>query len=82
MGLIVLLGLILPTPKEHTMQQQEPVQLEIEHLLFELNCCVNDLSRHRLQINTHDIQQAELSLNKLESLLSFVKQFNTQRIAC
>nr|WP_263643068.1 hypothetical protein [Legionella longbeachae] len=43
---------------------------------------MNDLSRHRLQINTHDIQQAELSLNKLESLISFVKQFDTQRMAC
>jgi len=63
------------------MQQQEPVQLEIEYLLFELKRCVNDLSRHRLQINTHDIQQAELSLNNLESLISFVKQFSTQRIA-
>ncbi|HAT7747029.1 TPA: hypothetical protein JBE46_00475 [Legionella pneumophila subsp. pneumophila] len=82
MGFIVPLGLILPTPKEHTMQQQEPAQLEIEHLLFELNCCVNDLSRHRLQINPYDIQQAELSLHKLESLISFVKQFDTQRIAC
>ncbi|MFW3142523.1 hypothetical protein QPW88_01910 [Legionella pneumophila] len=71
-----------PYPQGATMQQQEPVQLEIEHLLFELNCCVNDLSRRRLQINTHDIQQAELSLNKLESLISFVKQFDTQRIAC
>ncbi len=57
-----------------TMQQQEPAQLEIEHLLFELNCCVNDLNRHRLQINTYDIQQAELSLYKLETLISFVKQ--------
>ncbi|RMX01202.1 hypothetical protein EAW55_11540 [Legionella jordanis] len=82
MGLIVLLGLILPTPKEHTMQQLEPAQFEIEHLLFELNCCVNDLSRHRLQINVYDIQQAELSLHKLETLISFVKQFDTQRIAC
>ncbi len=64
------------------MQQQEPVQLEIEHLLFDLNCCVNDLSRHRLQINTYGIQQTELSLHKLESLISFVKQFDTQKIAC
>lgn len=64
------------------MQQQESTQVEIEHLLFELNCCVNDLSRHRLQINPHDIQQAELSLLKLESLISFVKRFDTQRIAC
>lgn len=82
MGFIVPLGLILPTPKELTMQHQEPAQFEIEHLLFELNCCVNDLSRHRLQINSYDIQQAELSLHKLESLISFVKQFDTQRIAC
>ncbi|HFL2716121.1 TPA: hypothetical protein ACGWTM_003320 [Legionella pneumophila] len=64
------------------MQHQEPAQLEIEHLLFELNYCVNDLSRHRRQINAHDIQQAELSLHKLESLISFVKQFDTQKIAC
>ncbi|AMQ28964.1 TPA: hypothetical protein ACHW7I_000989 [Legionella pneumophila] len=64
------------------MQQLEPAQFEIEHLLFELNCCVNDLSRHRLQINPHDIQQAELSMHKLESLISFVKLFDTQRIAC
>jgi len=64
------------------MQQQKSVQLKIEHLLFELNCCVNDLSRHRLQINTYDIQQAELSLHNLESLIFFVKQFDTHRIAC
>jgi hypothetical protein len=76
------LGLILPISKEPIVQQQETAQLEIEHLLFELNGCVNDLSRHRLQINPHDIQQAELSLNKLESLISFVKLFNTRRIAC
>lgn len=58
------------------MQQQESAQREIEHLMFELNGCVNDLSRHRLQISIHDIQQAELSLSKLESLISFVKQFS------
>ena len=81
MGITVPLGLILPTQGD-TMQQQESVQLEIEHLLFELNCCVNDLSRYRLQIKFHDIQQAELSLHKLESLISFLKQFDTQRIAC
>lgn len=62
------------------MQQQEPAQLEIEHLLFELNCCVNDLSRHRLRINSHDIQQAELSLHKLEILISFVKLFDNKRL--
>ncbi|KTC66377.1 Uncharacterised protein (plasmid) [Legionella adelaidensis] len=56
------------------MHQQEKVQLDIEHLLFELNCCVNNLSRYRLKINRDDIQQAELSLSKLESLISFSKQ--------
>lgn len=80
LGLIVPLGLILPYFKEPTMQRQEPAQLEIEHLLFELDCCVNDLSRQRLQINSHDIQRAELSLHKLEILISFVKLFDTQRL--
>jgi len=62
------------------MQRQEPAQLEIEHLLFELDCCVNDLSRQRLQINSHDIQRAELSLHKLEILISFVKLFDNKRL--
>ena len=64
------------------MQYQKPAQFEIEQLLFELNCCVNDLSQHRLQINTNELTQAELSLSKLESLISFVKLFDSQRIAC
>lgn len=79
-GITVPMGLILPTQGD-TMQQQESVQLEIEHLLFELNCCVTDLSRYRLQIKSHDIQQAELGLHKFESLISFLKQFDTQLIA-
>ena len=62
------------------MQHKEPTQVEIEHLLFELNCCVNDLSRHRLKIKPHDIQKAELSLHKLGSLISFVKLFDNQRL--
>ena len=57
------------------MQQHESAQRDIEHLLFELNSCVNDLSRHRLQISIHDIQQAELILSKLKSFISVVKQF-------
>lgn len=64
------------------MQKSEVVQLEIEQLLFELNCCVNDLSNFRLQISIDEIQQAELSLNKLESLISFVKQYSNIKIAC
>lgn len=62
------------------MQQQRPAQLEIEHLLFELDCCVTDLNRHRLQINSHDIQRAELSLHKLKILLSFAKLFDNKRL--
>ncbi|RUQ85123.1 hypothetical protein [Legionella septentrionalis] len=56
------------------MRHQEKTQLDIEHLLFELSCCVNNLSRYRLNLNYDDIQQAELSLNKLELIISFVKQ--------
>ncbi|HBB6940296.1 TPA: hypothetical protein I9553_002407 [Legionella pneumophila] len=64
------------------MQRTTTAQLEIEHLLFELNCCVNDLQSVRLQISADEIHQAELSLNKLESLISFVKAFSSRKIAC
>lgn len=64
------------------MQKAKAVQPEVEHLLFELNCCVNDLQNVRLQISADDIHQAELSLNKLESLISFVKIFSKRKIAC
>lgn len=64
------------------MQRTTAAQLEIEHLLFELNCCVNDLQNVRLQISADEIHQAELSLNKLKSLISFVKAFSSRKIAC
>lgn len=64
------------------MQRTTAAQLEIEHLLFELNCCVNDLQSVRLQISADEIYQAELSLNKLESLISYVKAFSSRKIAC
>lgn len=70
MGFDYPFGANLPIYKELTMQQ-ERLQLDIEHLLFELNCCINNLSRYRLNINRDDLQQAELRLNKLESLISF-----------
>ncbi|AUH72634.1 hypothetical protein [Legionella sainthelensi] len=62
------------------MQQIESAVSKIEYLMFELSRCVNDLSRYRLQINSCDIQQAELSLHKLESLISFVKISEVSRI--
>ncbi|HAT1762249.1 TPA: hypothetical protein I8Y99_000672 [Legionella pneumophila] len=64
------------------MQRTTAAQLEIEHLLFELNCCVNDLQSVRLQISVDEIHQAVLSLNKLKSLISFVRTFSSRKIAC
>ena len=63
------------------MQRTTAAQLKIEHMLFELNCCVNDLQSVRLQISADEIHQAELSLNKLESLISFVRTFSGRKIA-
>lgn len=64
------------------MQRTTAAQLEIEHLLFELNCCVNSLQSVRQQISADEIHQAELSLNRLESLISFVKAFSSRKMAC
>lgn len=64
------------------MQNSAAVELEIEHILFELNCCVNDLQSYRLQISSDDIYQAELSMHKLQTLISFVKCFADKRVAC
>lgn len=64
------------------MQEFEPVQSGIEHLLVELAYCVNDLQGFRLQMSLEDAKQAELSLSKLEALISLVKnQRNTFRLA-
>ena len=64
------------------MQKQEIAHSKIEHLLFELGCCVNDLSRYRLMINRSNIQQAEMSLHKLEGLISFIRMFILKRFPC
>lgn len=64
------------------MQNTTAVQLEVEHIMFELNCCVNDLHTIRQQISADEIHQTELSLNKLESLISFVKTFSYRKAAC
>lgn len=47
------------------MQKQNLVQLEIEHLLHELTSCVNDLQAYRRQLSIDDVQQADISLQKL-----------------
>jgi len=74
-------NLFCPYTRNHYNSRKTVVQLKIEHLLFELNCCVNDLQSVRLQIPTDEIHQTELSLNKLESLISFVKAFSDRKIA-
>ena len=52
------------------MQTQNSVQLEIDHLLFELTWCVNDLLAHRRHLSSDDIRQADLSLQKLSALIA------------
>lgn len=64
------------------MQKSAILQNEVDHILFELNCCVNDLHGYRMQISLDDIQQAELSLSKLQALISFVKIASQRQIAC
>lgn len=55
------------------MQKLDTVSLEIEHLLFDLTLCVNDLHGFSEQLSIDDTKQVELNLNKLESLISFVR---------
>lgn len=52
------------------MQKQNLIQLEIEHLLHELTCCINDLQAYRRQLSVDDVQQADISLQKLNALIT------------
>lgn len=52
------------------MQKQDLVQLKIEHLLHELACCINDLQAFRRQLSIDDVQQADISLQKLNALIT------------
>ena len=52
------------------MQEQDTLQLEMEHLIFELSCCVNDLLAYRRHLSSDDIRQADLSLQKLSSIIN------------
>ena len=56
------------------MQKHNQAPLEIEHLLFELAWCINDLQGFHRQLSIDDIQQADLSLQKLSALINQVKQ--------
>jgi|GEM_PF-4395982 len=55
------------------MQKLDTVSLEIEHLLFDLTLCINDLHGFIEQLSLDDTKQVELNLNKLEALISFVR---------
>jgi hypothetical protein len=55
------------------MQKLDPIPMEIEHLLVELACSINDLQAFRQKLTMDDANQAELSLSKLESLISFIR---------
>ncbi len=56
------------------MQKLDTVPGEIGHLLFELAWCVNDLQGLSRQLSLDDIQQADLSLQKLSALINHVKK--------
>lgn len=61
------------------MQKFVPVPSEIEHLLMELTYCVNDLQAYRPQLSLEDIKQIELSMSKLDALISLVKNHGNMR---
>ncbi len=54
------------------MQNRNSEQDKIEHLLVDLSCCVNDLHGLRRNLSLEDIKQAELSVQKLNALISYV----------
>jgi hypothetical protein len=54
------------------MRNVDSVQMEIEHLLVELSSCINDLQGYRRLLSITDAKQAELSLQKLSSIISCV----------
>lgn len=64
------------------MQKQNLVQLEIEHLLHELTRCINDLQAYRRQLSVDDVQQADISLQKLNTLITNAQyQINPVRLS-
>ena len=52
------------------MQKHNLVQLEIEHILFDLTCCVENLQAFRKYLSVDDVQQANGSLKKLNDLIT------------
>ena len=53
------------------MQNHETLQLDIERLLVEFNCCVNDLQGFWPQLSVDDARQVEINLQQLQGLISY-----------
>ncbi|VEG92541.1 hypothetical protein [Legionella spiritensis] len=51
------------------MQHFDSADIQIDHLLFELARCVNDLQGFYRQLSIEDRKQVELNLRKLEFLV-------------
>lgn len=58
------------------MQNVDTVQFQIERFLFELSRCVSDLQGFYRHLSVDDRQLAELSLIKLETLISCSNHYN------
>lgn len=50
------------------MHDLESINFEIEHILFELKCCVNDLNHLIQHMSENDVKQSKHLASKLLSL--------------
>lgn len=55
------------------MQIENTIELEIEHLLFNLMSTVNELQGYRRFLSINHVQQADISLQKLNALMTNAK---------
>lgn len=60
------------------MQHFDSAEIQIDHLLFELTRCVNDLQGFYRQLSIEDRKQVELSLCRLEFLVSHSNRYQSQ----
>ena len=57
------------------MQNFDSANIQMDHLLFELARCVNDLQGFYRQLSIEDKKQVELSLSKLEFLVALSNRY-------
>ena len=57
------------------MQNFDSANIQMDHLLFELARCVNDLQGFYRQLSIEDKKQVELSLSKLEFLVAHSNRY-------